>query len=157
MSSLAFTVPGKPIPQGSVRSLGKGRPSVHGNADRLLPWRDLCITIAQQQMRASGWRRITEAVIVSVNFCYERPLSHYRKDGTVKPTAPRYPISRASADIDKTCRALLDALTVAGVLADDSQVVGLHAGKHWAAPGDGPFTRAWVRPILLDTTTGTAA
>jgi Holliday junction resolvase RusA-like endonuclease len=36
---LTVQVPGLPVPQGSIRNLGRGRPSVHANADKLLPWR----------------------------------------------------------------------------------------------------------------------
>ncbi len=37
--SLVITAFGTPVTQGSIRSLGAGRPSVHSNAKRLKPWR----------------------------------------------------------------------------------------------------------------------
>jgi hypothetical protein len=38
--TLTVVVPGLPVPQGAIRSLGTGRPSVHANAKSLLPWRE---------------------------------------------------------------------------------------------------------------------
>ncbi len=37
--ALVITAFGVPVTQGSIRSLGAGRPSVHSNAKRLKPWR----------------------------------------------------------------------------------------------------------------------
>ncbi len=38
-NSIVITAYGTPVTQGSIRSLGAGRPSVHSNAKRLKPWR----------------------------------------------------------------------------------------------------------------------
>ncbi len=52
---LCFTVPGIPQPQASVRSLGKGRPSIHGNAERLLPWRAAVTAHCRQAILGRRW------------------------------------------------------------------------------------------------------
>lgn len=121
---MRFEVRGTPVPQGSIRSLGKGRPSVHGNADKLLPWRS---HVQIEAERAMGGRGPYEGpVIVEMAFYVARPKS--------TPKRVAYPVKRP--DVDHLARAINDALTAAGVWHDDSQVVSLHASKHFAGLWD---------------------
>ena len=75
---LAFVAYGRPIPQGSVRSLGAGRPSIHNNARTLLPWRDTISGAARTAAALDGWKRTDLPVSVYVTFYFDRPRSHYR-------------------------------------------------------------------------------
>lgn len=131
MTSLTATVPGVPQPQGSIRSLGKGRPSVHSNADRLLPWRGQVIAHLRRAMDADqvepGWP-ISGPVAVSVVFALPKPRS--------APRSRMHPDRKP--DIDKLARAVLDCLGSkigAGVIFDDAQVVQLTARKTYGGPG----------------------
>lgn len=67
-------------------------------------------------------------VAVSIAFHFARPVSHLRKDGSPKASAPAYP----RPDVDNLAKAVLDALTDAGAWADDSQVVTLAVRKKWS-------------------------
>lgn len=127
-SHVAFTAYGVPAAQGSLRSLGAGRPTVHSNAKTLLPWREV---IAHEAASAMGLKIPMDGPVrVTVGFTLPRPKS-------AKPGA--LPISRR-LDIDKGCRAVLDALSNV-VYHDDSQVVFLQAVKVYE---DDPL--ALVRP-----------
>lgn len=82
--------------------------------------------------REKPWRNLVP-VSVRITFFMPRPKTVKRHMPTVPP------------DIDKLCRAVLDALTDAGVWVDDSQVVdlgatkiytsGIHIGAHITVEG----------------------
>ncbi len=127
---LRFTVPGIPQPQGSVRSLGKGRPSIHGNAERLLPWRAAVTAHCQQAMQGGEWP-LTGPVCLQVTFALPKPAS--------APKSREYPDKRP--DLSHLVRAAEDAIVAAGALVDDGQIVHCMASKVWpdavGMPGPG--------------------
>ena len=134
---MIITVYGKPITQGSkIRTRWSMRDS---NGDTLIPWRDnvraaaLGVNDYPAAKRSFG----DAAVKVSIAFTFARPKAHFgtgRNKLTLRSAANPYP-SHAIGDIDKLVRAILDALTDAGVWNDDSQVVELHAFKVFAGSG----------------------
>ena len=118
---IKFTVFGKPVPQGSskafyVKSLG--RAVITSDNKHLKPWRQQVTETAMSlQADAIPDDRPVEVIL---DFYFARPKSAKKRVGmTVKP------------DIDKLIRAILDGIM--GVLfRDDSQVVSVHARKHYA-------------------------
>jgi len=125
---IAFTAYGVPAAQGSLRSLGRGRPTIHSNAATLLPWRQV---VASEAAAAMGTLPPWDGPVkVTVGFTLPRPKS---------ARAGALPTSRRM-DLDKGCRAILDALSHV-VYDDDSQVVYLQAVKVYE--GD---HRALIRP-----------
>lgn len=124
---LVVTVYGKPVTQGAIRSLGKGRPSVHANATTLRPWREAVKHAALDAL--AGRQRLEGPAAVEVVFTFDPPKS-------APKTRRTWPITRSSGDVDKLQRAIFDALTDAGVWRDDSQVVAVRAEKvHVGDPG----------------------
>jgi crossover junction endodeoxyribonuclease RusA len=119
---IQFEVLGRPAPQGSMKAFvidGKARLTCD-NA-KTMPYRQ-AVGYAALAAREGGEIFAGPHVAVSVqcDFYFKRPKGH-KKAWTHPPTKP---------DIDKLCRATLDALT--GILfADDGQVVGLKAVKHY--------------------------
>ncbi len=76
------------------------------------------------------------------------PWRNRRNEGNLKPSAPTYPITRSTGDIDKLCRSTLDGLSIPSggiLLRDDSLVVELKAKKSFAAKGgfQGAFIHIW--------------
>lgn len=125
-------VMGTPAPQGSKRHVGHGRMVESSKA--VGPWREAIVAEAKRQGAAGAM--IGDAAAVTVTFLLRRPASHYgtgRNAGVLKATAPKYPTGRP--DLDKTARAVLDALTQSGLIADDAIVVDLHARKRYAEKG----------------------
>lgn len=57
-----------------------------------------------------------------------RPKDHFSTAGVIKQWAPRFPTKKP--DLDKTLRAIKDALTGI-VYVDDSQVVVVTIAKEW--------------------------
>ncbi len=153
---LELTVPGKPEPQGSVRAFvpQKGGQPMHR------PDGSIIVNLTSDNPALKRWRRdVREAALplrpvvqrrgtaveVDVTFCLARPLNQMgtgRNALVVKDHAPAAPV--VLPDVDKLCRALLDALTDV-VFEDDSQVVELRARKAYAEPGCEPCTRVVVR------------
>lgn len=119
---------GRPVAQGSKRAFRAGRRlvSVDTNEKPLHAWRDTVAAAAHQVYRGPVLR---EPLRVEVAFLFDRPAGHFgsgRNADRLKPSAPSYP--GGVGDLDKLCRALLDALT--GVLwADDRFVAELVALK----------------------------
>jgi len=131
MPVLSFDVKGVPGAQGSKRHVGRG--IMVESSKKVAPWRSDVRDAALAAM-PGDWQPLTGPVVIGVTFYFPRPRSHYgtgRNAGTLKPSAPTAPTSRAHGDIDKLVRSTLDALVSAGVLHDDSLVVDLTARKRW--------------------------
>ena len=122
---------GDPAPQGSKRYVGNGR--MIESYKRLKPWREQIVADAQ----ALGLpQTITGAVSVSLVFCFIRPKSHFNSKGGMKPSAPPYKVSKP--DADKLARAVLDSLTIAGIIKDDSLVTTLSVQKRYCVGTEPP-------------------
>lgn len=90
------------------------------------PWRDSVSAAAVAAMRRGP---STNPVRVKCLFFRPRPKGHYRQDGWIKMTAPRFPTTRP--DATKLWRAAEDALT--GIVwVDDSQVIEQHIYQFYA-------------------------
>jgi Holliday junction resolvase RusA-like endonuclease len=114
--SWQFTVPGKPITQGSM-SVFNGR-VVHQKSKELTAWRNAVHAACAAVMD----RPLTGAVQVEATFTLDKPKATRRTMPYVRP------------DIDKLARAILDGLT--GIaFADDGQVTRLVCEKQYGIPG----------------------
>lgn len=121
--SVTFDVLGVPAPQGSKRAFVVGnRAVVTEDSKRSAPWRD---SVAAAGVAAMGGLPALDGPLqVTIRFRMPRPRSVKRLYPSVKP------------DIDKLARAVLDGLTAAGVIVDDSRVISLTAEKVYAeVPG----------------------
>lgn len=134
-TSISFTVPGKPAPQGSKRHVGRG--IMVESSKEVGPWRQLVTLAAHTAMSAAGYSITTTAVAVDVEFVMPRPKSTPKR---------RTPAAIHRPDLDKLVRAVLDGLT-AVLIVDDSQVISLHAGKRLAEIGESPGARITVTAL----------
>lgn len=130
---ITFTVLGAPVPQGSKRAFVNKftmRAQIVEDNVRTRPWRQDVALMASQAMRGQQPIARGVGVVVETAFYFQRPKGHYRANGELKPSAPKYPAGKP--DLDKLKRAILDALT--GIaFVDDSQVVGFgDTRKRWA-------------------------
>jgi crossover junction endodeoxyribonuclease RusA len=110
--TIAFSVEGKPIQQGSMRAFNNR--IVHNKTKELMEWRSR----VGQAAHLAGCTPIDGAITITMRFRYQRPKSVTR----IQPTVP--------PDLDKQIRSILDALT--GIAyQDDSQVVQITATKEY--------------------------
>lgn len=119
---LSFDVAGVPVPQGSMKGFVRGNRAILTSDNALLaPWRTQMAFAAAAAREELGepMMPLGGAVLLTLEFFLPVPRSapkRRRLDAVKKP------------DLDKLCRAALDAFT--GILfVDDSQVVSLGATK----------------------------
>lgn len=121
MKVLTFTAYGAPVGKGSTRAfVVNGRAIVtHDNA-KTKPWQESVAWAALEAARACDWKKVDGPVVLGMTFVLPRPkAAKKRVHHTTRP------------DLDKLVRLVKDALTRAGVYADDSQVVELVAMKRY--------------------------
>lgn len=115
---IEFTVFGIAAPQGSLRGYNRGgRVVLVSDNPKTRPWREMVAWEAGEALRASG--AFEGPVWLRLAFHLPRPKScpKSRIRPSVKP------------DVDKLSRAVMDAITIAGLWRDDAQVVSLSAMK----------------------------
>jgi len=143
-----IVVRGKPAPQGSKVSFRNGY--MKEASQFLMPWRNQIVSACIEQKINNG-EIIKQPVEIFIDFLFHRPQAHYgtgRNEGNLKPSAPTFPITRSTGDIDKLCRSTLDGLSIPSggiLLRDDSLVVNLRAKKSFATKGgfQGAFIHIW--------------
>ena len=136
MTELSFTVEGLPAPQGSKRAFNHRHTGrvvmIESAGDRLKVWRQAVTLKARSVAAQQAWES-PAAVWADLVFYLPRPKSHYRTGryaGQLKPSAPVHHVTKP--DGDKLTRATFDSLTDAGVIPDDSAIVGYTTMKTYA-------------------------
>ena len=134
---VSFVIPGTPRPQGSLKIITNpttGQPFAK-NSDTTTEHRNRVIVTMRQV-----WDRppLTCPVAVRCLFTFPRPKSHFgtgKNRDQLRPSAPiRWHGNKV--DLDKLARLIGDALTIAGVIADDSQISLLRGEKTWGVTGE---------------------
>jgi len=127
-----FDVIGRPAPQGSKTSLGKGR--FKEQSPYLDAWRN--------DVRASAGKAFGEALVdgplfTRIIFYFPRPKSHYIAGNPERPLKDSAPFFYASTpDLDKLQRSTNDALT--GVIwVDDAKIAGSISYKVYSSTRSG--------------------
>ncbi|MFJ2477060.1 RusA family crossover junction endodeoxyribonuclease [Streptomyces sp. NPDC087659] len=134
MTAPAFTltVYGLPAPQGSKSHVGGGR--MVESSKYVKPWREAVKWSARDWLdHADDWARLDGPLSLSLAFTFARPKGHYRTGRNahlLRDAAPSRPLGYP--DLSKLIRSTEDALTEAGVWADDSRVVDVVASKFYA-------------------------
>lgn len=153
-SELVVVVRGTPAPQGSKRHVGGGR--MVEQSPHLATWRAVVSQYAAAARYTSPeWPSADELkgrpLALHAVFTLARPAGHWRTgrfSHLLRDSAPQQPGSRP--DLDKLLRAVMDGLTDAGAIWDDSQVVSITADKSY--PGghidalDSPGAVLTLRP-----------
>lgn len=120
MSAFSVTVLGVPAPQGSKRHVGRGV-MVESSA-KVGPWRD-AVKWEAYNARA-GAPALDGPLVARFIFTVPKPKK-----------ARRFPDRRP--DLDKLIRSTCDALTDAGVIADDARIVEFERARK-VYPGEDP-------------------
>lgn len=142
------TVIGTPVPQGSSRAFnipGRRMPIVTSDNKNLKSWRSTCASSFIDELLLQGFQPgnpdlplFSAPVGVTIQFLMPRTKAlpkRVEKAHTVKP------------DLDKLIRSILDALTQARVLVDDSLVTEIRATKRYALTEESPGARVEVREL----------
>jgi crossover junction endodeoxyribonuclease RusA len=122
-TSITFAVEGlAPAPQGSKRHVGNG--VMIESCKQVKPWRYL----VTQAAIATGVPLMRGPVTLSAVFLFVRPKGHFRKDGTLKPSAPRW--MAVKPDASKLIRSTEDALSKV-LYEDDARIVSTSGTKRY--------------------------
>lgn len=115
-------VTGRPAPQGSKNAYVIGKRAVMVEASKHLPaWRnDIILQVKQLFNDTQDVSKFVDPVKLKVTFYIERPK---------QPKHKVYPGGKP--DLDHYIRAVGDALTIGGLLADDALIVKILAEKVW--------------------------
>jgi crossover junction endodeoxyribonuclease RusA len=140
---LAFRAAGIPSTQGNLRAVtpkgAKFARIIDSRQDRIIPWRN-AVQIAAADAAGPTWQPIPGPVRVDLWFALTKPAGAPKRRRT-------WPIGQRSGDVDKLARACLDAITDAGVICDDAQVVELRVVKdypeHVQQLSPGVIVRVW--------------
>ena len=137
LPALAVFVAGKPAPQGSKRGIPtrNGKVAMIESSKAVKPWRE----DIRQALLVDGQPRAQLGdgpVHVELTFVMPRPASTPKR---------RTPPAVKRPDIDKLTRAVLDAVSSAGVWKDDSQVTALVVHKRLAELTETPGCHITIR------------
>lgn len=95
------------------------------------PWRQDVVAAALTALELQpDWDRQLPRLALYATFTLPRPRNHYRTgrfSHLLRDDAPQ--LHGVKPDLDKLLRSTCDALTTAGVYADDSRVARIHAMK----------------------------
>lgn len=144
---MKIRVYGKPEPQGSVSAFAvrkkgggyTGKVTVTSDNKQVKPWRQAIIDECRATAVAGPVFGRGVPVAVDLTFWLARPKGHYgtgRNAEQVRDSAPLYPVVKP--DGDKLDRAVLDALTAAGIYHDDAQVIRRTSVKYYAFGDEAP-------------------
>lgn len=121
---IRFVVQGIPAPQGSKNAWGGE------SSKNLKPWRSAVQWEATDTKLNQHLETMLGPAHLVVEFRFSRPKAHYRtgkNQHLLRDDAPRD--KTTAPDLDKLVRAVCDALTIAGIWRDDSQVSRITASK----------------------------
>ena len=128
-------VDGRPAPQGSKNAYVIGKRAVMVEASKHLPaWRaDIILAVKKLFADTEDVSKFVEPVKVRMTFYIERPK---------QPKWKVYPGGKP--DLDHYIRAVGDALTIGGLIADDALIVKIQAEKVWCGPTTKPEPGATI-------------
>lgn len=136
---LRVFVPGRPRTKGSLKPIlvrgagGRVRASLTENNPESTAWKK-----TMMRALAAQWRGLPHNGPVEVHAFFRFQQQPAVGGGAVPSQAGEWPTAVAIGDVDKLWRNVLDALTQAHVLADDSLVIGGMPYKRWCRPGEKP-------------------
>ena len=119
--ALTFFVAGLPKAQPRAKARAFGKFAQVYNPKTADDWKMIVRAESQKAWRESGdLNKFEGPLCVNLTFYFPRPKGHYRSNGELKPTAPKW--HTAKPDRDNSDKAILDTLTNLGIWQDDKQV-----------------------------------
>lgn len=138
-STITFCVEGMAsAPQGSKKHVGNGR--MIESSTNVLPWR---LLVARAAIDANV-KMHRGPIKIAVCFLFTRPSGHFRKDGSLKPSAPKF--HAVKPDIDKLQRSTYDGLADLAY-ENDSRICGVIVDKRYCAGNERPGAIITIIPL----------
>lgn len=128
--SLTFVVAGEPKAQPRAKAARIGGFIRIYTPNTAKAWKE-AVAAAAKKAAGSKWQTLEGPLELLLSFRFARPKAHFLKSG-LRPTAPVHHTKKP--DADNLAKAVMDALTDAGIWADDDQIVSLHIVKSYEDP-----------------------
>lgn len=132
---IEFTVLGDAQPAGSKRAFipkGWKRAIVTDANPKAKPWKQQVASVGRDAFKRSGGAVLLESPLrLELTIYRTRPKSHFRKNGSISPSAPLWPTTKP--DATKCLRAIEDALT-GQLWRDDSHICEQVVRKVYGEP-----------------------
>ena len=102
------------------------------------------MVIAELAKSGAGRQPLTGPVAIKAHFIFRRPKSRFGSGAARTNSGGSAPSAHTNTpDTDKLLRLLGDALTIAGVIGDDSQISPIRGEKSWTDGADCTFIEVW--------------
>jgi Holliday junction resolvase RusA-like endonuclease len=126
MPFIAFEVLGEPKSQPRPKAARRGRFIHVYTPATAKKWKGLVASAAKPFLAS----KLTGPLSLELDFTFLRPKSHYTSKGLFTKRAPKDHTKKP--DVDNLAKAVMDALTDAGLWEDDDQIVSLRVTKKYA-------------------------
>jgi len=100
----------------------------------------------------SGGQKMEGPCVVNVYANFDRPKTHYKKDGALSAEGQRHALPVMKPDIDNVLKIVMDAITECFTNNDDAHVAVVHAYRNWTFTNEREGLRISVqrlRPLII--------
>ena len=125
---VSFTVLGEPKSQPRVKACRRGSFVHIYTPATAKEWKESVGNAAKAAVESP----LTGALFLSLIFSFARPKSHLTTTGALRKGVNVQHIIKP--DVDNLAKAVMDALTDAGIWKDDTQIVSLEVSKRYSQP-----------------------
>ena len=123
-----FKIDGPAVPQGRPRAVRMGAGVRMYDPPKSKAYKQMVSAKVRSYMKTNGIQTITEPLAVHLNFYFTPPKSYSKK--RIQAIESKEELFTKRVDLDNLIKAVTDSMN--GIMyEDDSQIVGLTAGKHY--------------------------
>ena len=123
-----FRIDGRPQPQGRPRAVRMGAGVRMYDPPKSKAYKQMVAAKVRSSMKINGIQTITEPLAVHLNFYFTPPKSYSKK--RIRAIEAKEELFTKKPDLDNLVKSVTDGMN--GIMyEDDSQIVGLTAGKHY--------------------------
>ena len=139
-----FKIEGPAVPQGRPRAVRMGAGVRMYDQPKSKAYKQMVAAKVRSYMKINGIQTITEPLAVHLNFYFTPPKSYSKK--RIQAIEAKEELFTKHLDLDNLVKSVTDGMN--GIMyVDDSQIVGLTAGKHY-----GHEDYVDVKVQIIDTT-----
>ena len=123
-----FKIEGAAVPQGRPRAVRMGAGVRMYDPPKSRAYKQMVAAKVRSYMKINGIQTITEPIAIHLNFYFTPPKSYSKK--RIRAIEAKEELFTKKVDLDNLVKSVTDSMNSI-VYLDDSQIVGLTAGKHY--------------------------
>ena len=125
---MQIIIEGRAVPQGRPRAVRMGAGVRMYDPPKSKAYKQMVAAKVRSYMKINGIQTITEPIAVHLNFYFTPPKSYSKK--RIRAIEAKEELFTKQIDLDNLVKSVTDGMNSI-VYLDDSQIVGLTAGKHY--------------------------